>query len=314
MSIYKCVDGLLSALHVSSPAAIRGGLWRPAPATDLTNLDFFQAPSILASRIVIGSTKDLNFTVENSGGGTLAGAASIAPSPFSILGSNTYSLGADATKIITVRFSPTALGTTTQTATFTGGDGGSASLQEALAPLRQAEVAKRRNRSAKHSAQPAVSERAFYSQFGQHDLQATETADPSQGGEAQYLIQVPTAGDYVVTATVNAPNDGANSLFINFDTLPTSPDMIWDIPVNNSLTNNVATWRGTGGDTKTWSLSASMHLLILRGREADVKVGQITVSNTAPTTQQVGQAFSSTGDIYERAFYSQFGQHDLPGD
>ena len=56
--------------------------------------------------------------------------------------------------------------------------------------------------------------------------QATETADPSQGGEARYLIQVPTAGDYVVTATVNAPNDGANSLFINFDTLPTSPDMI----------------------------------------------------------------------------------------
>jgi hypothetical protein len=107
--------------------------------------------------------------------------------------------------------------------------------------------------------------------------QALESKDPSQGGEARYLVQVTTAGDYAVDATVYAPDDGANSLFVNFNTVPISPDMIWDIPVNNGLTNNVVTRRGSGGGVQLWSLSAGVHTLILRGREAGVKVGQITI-------------------------------------
>ena len=53
--------------------------------------------------------------------------------------------------------------------------------------------------------------------------------------------------------------------------------MIWDIPVNNGLTNNVVTRRGSWGGVQLWSLSAGVHTLILRGREAGVKVGQITI-------------------------------------
>ena len=50
--------------------------------------------------------------------------------------------------------------------------------------------------------------------------QAIETTDPNQGGEARYLVQVTTAGDYAVYANVYAPSDGANSLFVNFNTVP----------------------------------------------------------------------------------------------
>jgi hypothetical protein len=121
--------------------------------------------------------------------------------------------------------------------------------------------------------------------------QAVETTDPSQGGEARYLVQVPTDGDYAVDATVYAPSDRANSLFVNFNTVPTSPDMIWDIPVNNGLTNNLVTRRGSGGDTKVWSLSAGVHTLILRGREAGLKVGQITIV-TRPQAPQGLRAVS----------------------
>jgi hypothetical protein len=60
--------------------------------------------------------------------------------------------------------------------------------------------------------------------------QAVETTDPNQGGEARYLVQVTTAGDYAVSANIYAPHDGANSLFVNFDTPPTSPQMLASVP------------------------------------------------------------------------------------
>lgn len=52
----------------------------------------------------------------------LFGGASV-PAPFSIVSGGTYSLGAGARQIVTVRYSPSAAGTHSQNVTFTGGEG-----------------------------------------------------------------------------------------------------------------------------------------------------------------------------------------------
>jgi hypothetical protein len=72
--------------------------------------------------IPVGTTTDRSFTVQNSGGGTLSGSAS-AVAPFSILSGSPYSLGAGLSQTVTVRYSPTTIGSNSQGISFTGGSG-----------------------------------------------------------------------------------------------------------------------------------------------------------------------------------------------
>lgn len=70
----------------------------PALSVTPSPLDFGTVP--------VGTFKDLPLTIQNTGGGTLTGTATLSGGPFSIIGANSFSLGANETKIITVRFSP----------------------------------------------------------------------------------------------------------------------------------------------------------------------------------------------------------------
>ncbi len=75
--------------------------------------------SLNFGNVAVGSTSDRTFTVKNIGKGTLSGSAS-ASAPFSIVGSSSYSLAANESKTITVRFNPTSRATFLGNATFTG--------------------------------------------------------------------------------------------------------------------------------------------------------------------------------------------------
>jgi hypothetical protein len=233
--------------------------------------------------IATGTTKDLTFTVQNTGAGTLSGAASVPASSYSIVGTASYSLGAGATATITVRFAPATAGTFNRTVTFTGGAGTTASVTGTGQPIWQVGQVINSTTGGAITSPYVINADGTISQ-------TVETLDPTQGGEAKYFIQVPTAGNYTVNADVLAPNGFSDSLFINFDTTPTSPDMIWDVAMNTGLTKTLATWRLGGGATKVWSLSAGTHTLILRGREATLKIANINVS---PPPETVGVAFNS---------------------
>ena len=74
--------------------------------------------------VSVGSSADKNFTVTNSGGGVLSGTATTNP-PYSIVSGGTYNLSSGQSQTVTVRFSPTALGTFAGNVTFTGGAGAS---------------------------------------------------------------------------------------------------------------------------------------------------------------------------------------------
>ena len=85
--------------------AVSGRGQTPAPGPQLSGV-----PSSLDfGTVAVGQTGDQSFTVTNSGGGTLMGSVSTA-APFSIVSGGSFSLGAEQSQTVTVRFSPTGGG------------------------------------------------------------------------------------------------------------------------------------------------------------------------------------------------------------
>lgn len=105
--------------------------------------------------------------------------------------------------------------------------------------------------------------------------QLVQTVDPTQGGRALYNFSVPAAGDYLLSIMVNCQDGGSNSVFVNIDAEP-SPVMYWDIPVTSGPQIRIASW-APSTTPKAWTLNAGTHQLIIRGREANTILGQITL-------------------------------------
>jgi hypothetical protein len=91
----------------------------PAIQVSPTNIAF---ETILSGSSVTGS-----FTVQNIGGGTLSGTASVG-SPFSIVSGGNYNLSSNQSQMVTVAFNPTSAGSYNQSVTLTGGGGASVGL------------------------------------------------------------------------------------------------------------------------------------------------------------------------------------------
>lgn len=117
------------------------------------------------------------------------------------------------------------------------------------------------------------------------DVSNLGQAGVTNGGLAVYTFNISTAGTYTVSASVNAPNSDSKSFWVNIDALPDDPTMIWDnYPYTAGFETRTVSWRGSGGPTndqfnpKTFNLAAGTHELIIVGREANVQLGQITIS------------------------------------
>jgi hypothetical protein len=103
----------------------------------------------------------------------------------------------------------------------------------------------------------------------------TTTTGVTGGGRAVYSFSVPTTGDYVISAMTVAPDSDHNSFYINIDSDPTDPTMIWDLALTSTLAQTKVSWRGTGDDgsdqfnPKVFNLTQGTHQLIILGREAN---------------------------------------------
>jgi hypothetical protein len=119
-------------------------------------------------------------------------------------------------------------------------------------------------------------------------VQRVETTDVAMSGRASYRFHIETAGDYLVKMVVDAPDEGANSLFVNIDAEPDEPGMIWDIEVTDGFEGRTVSWRGAGTPTasefvpQVFSLTAGEHTLIIRGREANTRVDRIQLEPVLP--------------------------------
>jgi parallel beta-helix repeat protein len=114
----------------------------------------------------------------------------------------------------------------------------------------------------------------------------------TEGGRAAYSFTVTNAGNYTVSAQVDAPGEAANAFFVNIDAEPTDSTMIWDTPVTSGWADRTVSWRGNGTsennqfNPKVFTLGTGTHQLIVRGREANCRLGTITLApydtNTPP--------------------------------
>ena len=261
------------------------GAYAYGSVNNSTNPVIFVSPSSLDFGTVLANTStNLTLTVQNTGGGTLTGSASM-PAPFQIISGGSYSLGSNQTQTVTIGFNPTAAGTFNQTATFTGGNGASVGLT-GIAVALQSGLAF--SASAGSIVSPftvtsmtpitinGLTVSSYISQAGATGL--------SGSGEAIYGFNLLSAGNYVVSAIVNTPSTSANSFYVNIDGQPTDPTMIWDPPVTSGFTDLLVSWRGTGTDTnnqfspQVFNLTAGPHQLIVRGREGGAQLAGITIA------------------------------------
>ena len=115
----------------------------------------------------------------------------------------------------------------------------------------------------------------------------------ANGGQAVYSFIITNAGNYVVQAVVNAPNSGANSMYVNIDAQPQDPSMIWDILMTSGFEQRLVSWRGNGTDgndqfvPQIFSLAAGTHQLIVVGREPNVQLQTLSILQLPPPPQNL---------------------------
>ena len=241
-----------------------------------------------AGTISPGMTNSVTYTVQNGGGGTLSGSASVS-SPFSIVSGGSYSLAAGQNQSVVVQYSPTVVGTNTQTVTFTGGGGATATVTgSAAAPLS----------GLVFSAGSGTITAPFVLTSG-YISQPVQTGIPS-GGVATYTFVITNAGNYEVQMLVNAPNDSANSLYVNIDGMPTDPYDTWQIPVTTNFQNEIVSWQGNGTYDapqfvpQVFNLGAGTHQLVIVGREAGTEVQTISILSYSTNSGNTSPAISVT--------------------
>jgi hypothetical protein len=118
------------------------------------------------------------------------------------------------------------------------------------------------------------------------DCSSTGQGGVDTGGRATYFFTITNSGQYTVTANVYAPNVASQSFWLNIDAPPEDPTMIWDVfpYTTNGFELKTVSWRGTGGFTndqfnpQIFNLTSGSHRLIIVGRDANVELGQITIS------------------------------------
>ena len=244
-----------------------GPLTNPAISINPASYNFGILPS--------GQRAVASFLVQNVGGGTLSGSASVSP-PFQVVSGSPYNVASNSATTVQIAYDPAAINDQA-TVNFTGGGGASARVSGAVVYVQPG--------LAFASTNGTIS--GPLSINGDFISQPVET-DASGGGQAIYFFNVVTAGDYVISAVVNAPNTGANSIYVNIDSPVSEPMTVWDIPVTTNFQRSVVAWRGNGTPDvdqftpKVFTLAAGQHQLIIVGREANTQLGQITIQSAGP--------------------------------
>ncbi len=110
-------------------------------------------------------------------------------------------------------------------------------------------------------------------------VQDVQTTVASDGGRASYAFTITNAGTYTVSALVNAPDGGADSVFVGMDTEPGDAN-VWSIPNTVGFEKRSVRFSGETND-HAFALTASQHTLIFRGREAGCQLDSLSIIPTA---------------------------------
>ncbi len=264
---------VVSTDAAGNTATSANGTFTTAPAAgqlavEPGNLDF--------GRVPVGSYADLPITVKNTGGTSISGTAS-ATAPFSVISGGSYAIAGGGTSTITVRYRPTTTAESNGTLTLTGGQGLKVPVTGTGGTVSSGLSAEAE--SGTITAPFVVSNGSI--------VQNVQTTSVSSAGKASYMLTVTEPGQYAVEFTLSAPTQASNSIFYNIDAEPSGDTMVWDIPVTSGVQAVKGGWRGTGTPdknqitTKYFDLKAGVHELIVRGREAGVRIDKVALVKQA---------------------------------
>jgi hypothetical protein len=119
--------------------------------------------------------------------------------------------------------------------------------------------------------------------------QPVQTVGINSNGVAVYNFTITNAGNYEIQALVNAPNAGANSMYVNVDGVPQDPGMIWDVLTTSGFEQRLISWRGNGTDTANqlvpwiFPLSNGVHQILFYGREPNTQLAGFSILQAPPT-------------------------------
>lgn len=224
----------------------------------------------------LGTYVTNSFTIQNDGSGLLVGTARISDgstNSFQFISDGNYSLGPNQSQIIRVRYTPSGASEDNGTIECSGGGGAQIRMRGALQTVLP---------GLSFPANAGMITSPFVDD-GTSISQPNEAQGVFDGGQATYLFEISLAGEYLISASVNAPSTSANSFYVNVDDQPIDPEMIWDIPPTQGFEERQVSWRGGGTDLdnqyapKVFSLTAGTHQLVIRGREAGARLAHLTV-------------------------------------
>lgn len=250
-------------------------IWPPQPYIGLsTNAHPF-------GYIGLGYTSDYTIYVTNIGAGTLSGSATVS-SPFTVYSGGTYSLGADESQAVVVRYTPTGIAGDGDSVSFSGAQGATTAVSGQGYYLYPA------NTTIWLSTNLIVA--PMESNVLNSIWQTQDTGDgPTDGGLCLLGFNAPTVGYLQIAGTIIATNTAQDSFFIGWQTPPTTTD-IWDMPSLDGFAGCWVSIRGSGTfdnpefTNKVFAASAGPNALYIYGREAAARLQtvefQFTSSNS----------------------------------
>ncbi len=257
----------------SQNLSISGGWSATVPVTGTATAP--SAPNLAISparldygTVMVGTTNLLQLRFDNTGSTSLSGSISVS-APFAVIGSSSYSLSSGGSQTFWIQFAPPQTGNHSQNLSITGGWNATVPVTGAAVQASDASSLLFFNASEGEITAP------FTLNPNGTISQSVLTTTPANGGLATFTFRVLQAGNYTVSAYVYAPDDGANSAFINIDGEPTTA-MVWSVPVSANPTNRMVTYAGNTSP-QVWNLTAGVHQLVLRGREAGMQIQRFSL-------------------------------------
>jgi hypothetical protein len=184
-----------------------------------TTLDF--------GTVLVGAVVTNQIVVQNVGGGTLAGTASVS-APFSIVAGGTYSLGAGLSQPVSIRYSPSATGTQSQIVAFAGASGASATVSGSGVTNVSAVVS-------------AISQTGLDVDLNAPGLQIYAGSVIQYSGSASDPQGLPITWDWIYTVNggsetiLQSGNGNVSNTSFNYDTNEASKTYVWKLRVSNGF-------------------------------------------------------------------------------